>query len=106
MISSPAKLLSASEMKRIKIPILNAIHQYNYLKMGGVDGMDENISIYRTRIRGKKMKSGIYGMLLEQVTSLRRVLRYLTKYNVKRHLNYKSMGRQKYLDNVFNHPRH
>ncbi|KAK3881612.1 hypothetical protein Pcinc_011469 [Petrolisthes cinctipes] len=53
----------ASQKKRAKIPMPNAIHQYNK-KMGGVDGLDQNIAQYRPCIRGKKWYFPIISYLI------------------------------------------
>lgn len=48
-----ANRFSREKKKKIVIPQPTAIKTYN-LKMGGTDRADQNISLYRVSIRGKK----------------------------------------------------
>nr|CAI5843102.1 unnamed protein product [Callosobruchus analis] len=49
----PVKRFCRKEKKIIYVPQLHTIKMYNE-NMGGVDRADQNISLYRTQIRGKK----------------------------------------------------
>lgn len=53
MPTLPVKRFSQKEKKNIYVPQPHAIKKYNE-NMGGVDRADQNISLYRTQIRGKK----------------------------------------------------
>ena len=48
-----AERYTATEKKCVQVPVPNLIKQYNCY-MGGVDRLDQNISLYRIAIRGKK----------------------------------------------------
>lgn len=48
-----AKRFSSKEKKQVSIPVPNVISEYNSY-MGGVDLLDKQISLYRTKIRSKK----------------------------------------------------
>lgn len=55
---------SAVEQKKVEVPRPLVVAKYNH-SMGGVDRMDENISLYRIGIHGKKWWSSIFTWMID-----------------------------------------
>lgn len=55
---------SKAQMRKINLPRPNVIGKYNQY-MGGVDRMDQNVSLYRIGNRGKKWWSSIFTWLVD-----------------------------------------
>ncbi|KAH6929130.1 hypothetical protein HPB50_023840 [Hyalomma asiaticum] len=65
---SSADRYSRAQKKRIKVPLPNAVTQYNCF-MGGTDQMDANVGAYRISIRGKKWWWPIFTWLCDVAIS-------------------------------------
>lgn len=57
---------SEKEKKRIQIPQPQLVHLYNE-NMGGVDRSDQNISLYRVSVRGKKWYFSLFAHCVDMV---------------------------------------
>ena len=62
--SSQTQRWNGQEKKRITIPIATVIKSYNK-SMGGVDQLDSNVAVYRTRLRQRKWCWPIFCYLVD-----------------------------------------
>lgn len=62
--TTPALRYSAIEKKKVEVPRPFVVANYNK-NMGGVDRMDENVSLYRIGIHGKKWWSCIFTWMVD-----------------------------------------
>ncbi|XP_037046510.1 piggyBac transposable element-derived protein 2-like [Bradysia coprophila] len=61
---TPALRYSSVEKKKVEVPRPLVVTQYNKC-MGGVDRMDQNVSLYRINIHGKKWWSCIFTWMID-----------------------------------------